>query len=172
LNKVLDGTFGETNYSIFKYQGVIKKAIVAIKYKFATDIVDELVDASVERLKSRKLHNVAFVPIPLHIHRSNWRGFNQSEIIGKKIAEKLNWEFVPDLLIRNKNTTPQVGLKSFDRHQNMSGVFSVSSRYIQYSKPNILIFDDVYTTGSTMKEAKKVLKNSGFKRIYSLTIAR
>ena len=90
----------------------------------------------------------------------------------------MNWKFVPDLLTRNKNTIPQVGLKGSSRRSNLSGVFSVRSPYIQYTKRlhhsvgNILIFDDVYTTGSTINEAKKILAAAGFKKIYSLTIAR
>ena len=84
----------------------------------------------------------------------------------------MNWKFIPDLLIRNKNTAPQVGLKGSIRRSNLSGVFSVRSPYIQYTKYNILVFDDVYTTGSTINEVGKVLKEAGFKKVYSLTIAR
>lgn len=172
VSKVLDGTFDKNNFAIFKYKGVIRKTITSLKYKFATDIADELVENCVQRLKSNKFHQVTVVPIPLHRQRLNFRGFNQSEILGKKLAEKMCWKFVPDLLIRNKNTIPQVGLKGSSRRSNLSGVFSLCSPYIQYTKYNILIFDDVYTTGSTINEAKKVLENTGFKKIYSLTIAR
>ncbi len=169
---VLDGSFDENNFAVFKYRGVIRKAIVSLKYKFAYDICDEIVDACVSRLKSSKFHEVLLVPIPLYWRRENFRGFNQSEIIGQKIAEKMRWEFVSDFLIRNKNTHPQVGLKGLTRRANLCGVFSVNPSYVLGTKYSILLFDDVYTTGSTIKEAKKVLKEFGFKKIYSLTIAR
>ena len=172
FEKVLDGTFDKNNFSIFKYKGVIKKAIISIKYKFATDICEELVDRCIERLKIKKFHDVCLVSIPLHWHRENLRGFNQSEIIGEKLAKAMNWKFVPDLLTRNRSTIPQVGLRGFARRQNLSGVFSVKPNHLISLNSNILLFDDVYTTGSTINEAKKTLKNIGFKKVYNLTIAR
>lgn len=172
ISQVLDGTFDENNFAVFKYKGVIKKAIVSLKYKFAYDIADELVEETVKRLKSKRYHGATLVPIPLFWRRENFRGFNQSEIIGQKIAEKMGWKFIPDLLIRNKNTHPQVGLKNSLRKSNLSGVFSLNTDCKLDIKTPILIFDDVYTTGSTIKEATKTLKESGFTYIYSLTIAR
>lgn len=172
VSEVLDGTFDENNFAVFKYKGVIRKAITAIKYKFAYDIADELVEETVKRLKSKRYHGITLVPIPLHRRRENYRGFNQSEILGRKIAEKMDWKFSSDLLIRCKNTHPQVGLKGLMRHQNLSNVFSINPNYALGKNNPILIFDDVYTTGSTINEATKTLKEYGFTKIYSLTIAR
>lgn len=172
VSKVLDGTFDKNNFAVFKYKGVIRKAIVSLKYKFASDIADELVSVTVDRLKSTKFHNITLIPIPLYKQRENWRGFNQSELLGKKIADKLNWNFIPDLLIRIKNTHPQVNLKGDERRKNLSGVFTINPNFKLHAKYSILLFDDVYTTGSTIKEAKKVLEKAGYKKIYSLTIAR
>lgn len=175
VDMVLDGTFDMDNYSIFKYKGVIKKAIIAIKYQLATDIANELIENCVQRIKSKRLHDVIVVPIPLYWQRQNHRGFNQSEILAKKLSDKLNWEYIPDLLVKNKKTKPQADLGRFERKNNLSGVFEINPNYINKSilkNQKILIFDDVYTTGSTMNEAKKTLLRSGFKKIYSLTIAR
>lgn len=185
VDKVLNGTFGtnnlsayRNNFAVFKYRGVIRKAIISLKYKFAYDIADELVSRLANSLITNKFFaNKKFVliPIPLYWRRENFRGFNQSEILGKKIAEKMNWKFIPDLLVRNKNTKPQVGLKGFARHQNLSGVFSINPDYLSNSLviySSIVLFDDVYTTGSTIKEAKKILQKAGFNKVYSLTIAR
>ena len=163
----------KNNYAIFKYEGVIRRAIISLKYKFATDIANELVDCCVNRLASNfHLLNSILVPIPLHKHRENWRGFNQTEIIGEKLAKKMNWKYIPDLLIRTKESKPQVGLKGIDRRKNLSGVFSVNPAYnLLPITCNLVLFDDVYTTGSTINEAKKVLQESGFKNIKSLTIS-
>lgn len=164
------------NYSIFKYEGVIRKAIISLKYKFATDIADELVLAVLPKLTTYHFpHSTILVPIPLYKTRENWRGFNQTELIGEKLAKTMNWKYIPDLLIRNKNTTPQVGLKGVARRSNLSGVFTVCSDYLSNSlviHSSVVLFDDVYTTGSTINEAKKVLENAGFTKIYSLTLAR
>lgn len=172
FKKVRLGYLNNNNYSIFRYEGVIRKAIISLKYKFAYDIADELVEVCTQKLKVNKFRNMTLIPIPLHKHRENWRGFNQAEVIGEKLAKLMGWKFIPDLLIRNKNTSSQVNLKGFERRKNLAGVFSVCSSYIQYTTYNILIFDDVCTTGSTINEAKRVLLEAGFKNIYSLTIAR
>lgn len=173
ISKVPTGGRRGDDVSVFKYQGVIRKAIISLKYKFATDIADELTNIISQRLPELyMLHDKVLVSIPLHKQRENLRGFNQAELIGKKLAEQMGWEFAPDLLIKNKNTMPQVGLKGLARHSNLSGVFAVSPSNIENTKRNILIFDDVYTTGSTIKEAKKTLESTGFKDILSLTIAR
>ena len=162
------------NYSIFKYEGVIRRAIISLKYKFAYDIADELSSIITEKLKVNGLwlKNTTLIPIPLHKHRQNWRGFNQAEVIGGKLAKRMGWKFTPNLLVRNKSTKPQVGLKGLARRQNLSGVFSVNHDCVLSTVYSVLLFDDVYTTGSTINEAKKVLKNAGFMNIKSLTIAR
>lgn len=179
LNKVAVGNLSKGNFAVFEYQGVIRKAIISLKYKFAFDIADELVEASLLILRNHESQflnheSIVLVPIPLHRQRENWRGFNQAEIIAKKVAQKMGWKFMSNLLLRSKNSRPQVGLKGDIRHQNLSGVFSFNSSHYSPSTVHcsLLLFDDVYTTGSTIKEAKKVLNKAGFRNVYSLTIAR
>jgi competence protein ComFC len=173
--KVLSGNFDQNNFSIFKYRGVVKKAIIALKYKFATDVLDELVDICIQKLNSKSYHNILLIPIPLHWQKENSRGFNQSRILGEEIAKKMSWSFNPDLLLRPKPTKSQSTLSKDLRKTNIYNAFILNPEY----KPtkdilncNILLFDDVYTTGSTIREAKKTLNYEGFKNIYSLTIAR
>lgn len=156
-------------YSLFKYEGVIKRAIISLKYKFATDISEELVDLSVKKLKNFnyfKSKNFTLVPIPLHIKRENWRGFNQTEIVGEKIALEMGWSYSNNLLVRIKNTNPQVELKSFERSKNLLNAFTVDNNNSISKNRKLIIFDDVYTTGSTIIEAAKALKNIGFKKIF------
>ncbi len=167
-----------SNYSVFRYEGVIRKVIISLKYKFTYDVAEELVSRLVNSLISNKQFSnkkIVLIPIPLFWQRENWRGFNQSEMIGEKLAKTMGWKYIPDLLIRIKKTDPQVGLRGSVRRSNLSGVFVVNPNYLSsnliiYS--SVLILDDVYTTGSTINEAKKVLRAAGFKNIKSLTIAR
>ena len=107
--------------------------------------------------------------VPLYWHRQNWRGFNQSEEIGKIIAKKLGWGFDNTLLTRKVSKKPQAKLDREERKTNIKGVFKVSG-VLDKDRP-MLIFDDVWTTGSTVKEATKVLKENGVKRVYCLTLA-
>ncbi len=159
----------------WKYMGVIRKAILAFKYKYAVEVGKELSKVFSDILA----HNSSFVipnssvlvPVPLHWYRGNFRGFNQAEEIGKLVAKEMGWKFIPDLLIRKKLTTPQAELKAEARAQNIQGVFALNPNY-QLHATNYIIFDDVWTTGSTMKEAAKVLKRAGAEKVWGLTVAR
>lgn len=161
--------------SIWKYQGAVKGAVISLKYKFAKGVAEELGRYAILELKKRfptLPKKAGLVPIPLYWHRQNWRGFNQSSLLGEIIAKEMGWQFLPDLLIRKKSTTPQVQLKGHDRKKNVKGVFAVNPQYGLKTIHPILIFDDVWTTGSTMKEAAKTLKKAGVKEIWGLTLTK
>ncbi len=164
--------------SIWDYEGVIRKAILALKFKYSTEVGKELSDIFASFLKSTKYllpTNTTLIPIPIHWHRENVRGFNQSEIIGKLVAQEMGWEFVPDLLVKKKSTTSQVELSVEGRKKNLQGVFSLNHGYSStglQNSPSVVIFDDVFTTGSTLKEAAKVLKRAGVEKVWGMTIAR
>ena len=157
--------------SLWKHSGGVRKAITGMKYKFALEIAKEMAEYAAKELKKKKLFfpkNSVLVPIPLYWHRKNWRGFNQSEEIGKLIAEKLGWGFDKDLLVRKASKRPQASLKKEKRKTNIRGVFSLI-RPPDKNTP-LILFDDVWTTGSTVKEAAKILKEGGVKRINCLTL--
>jgi ComF family protein len=163
--------------SVWNYDGVVRKAILALKYKYATEIVNELANYLVTKLEDEKTifrESAVLAPIPLHWYRENSRGFNQSEEIGKALAKKMGWRFISDLLIRKKYKAPQVTLKGDQRAKNIKGAFSLNSDYrlpvIGY-RP-VILFDDVFTTGSTLKEAAKVLRRGGCGNVWGLTAAR
>lgn len=163
---------------LWVYEGAVRKALLSLKYKFAFDIAKELSQIFMEALKFHDsypiIHNSSvLVPIPTHPLRENWRGFNQSAEVGKLVARQMGWKFIPDLLLKRRITTPQTELKSDARKENIKGVFSLGSDYSLIPKDYCLVlFDDVWTTGSTLKEACKVLKRAGAKSVWGLTIAR
>lgn len=161
-------------YSVWKYEKVIRKAILALKYKYSTDIAEELAThlSRVLKRENINLDEACLVPIPLHWYRYNFRGFNQSEEVGRLVAEKLNWKFIPDLLIRNKSTFPQAQLTGFARRKNLQGAFSLNPNRLVPIAYCLVLFDDVLTTGSTLLEASKVLRAGGVARILCLTIAK
>lgn len=156
------------------YAGVIRRAILALKYKFAKEVSKEIVEKLVQKLHMECAFlgsNCYLVPIPIHRLRENWRGFNQSSVIGKQIAEKMGWKFRSDVLVKIKRTQAQADLKGKARVSNVRGVYAVNLRY-KLKNTSIILFDDVFTTGSTIKEAAKVLKTSGAGKVWGLTIAR
>jgi len=174
IQKVRSGnSYSYSSLSVFKYEGVVRKAIMALKYKYSTDIAEELVDLTIQRLKDLKFpKNTVLVPIPIHKRKRMVRGFNQTEILGEKLASALKLDYERDLLVKTKTTKPQVGLKGDVRRRNLEGSFNINSEVDPKKYKNILIFDDVYTTGSTLNEARKVLKEGGVENTYFLTIAR
>lgn len=159
--------------SVWEYEGVIRKAILALKYKYATEAGRELCGIFAEYIGNSSFllpKPSVFVPIPIYWYRENQRGFNQSIEIGRKFAEGIDMEFISDLLIRSRSTKPQVELKGEERRQNLKGVFSIKQGFSV--PPSVILFDDVYTTGSTLKEACKVLKRAGTEKVWGLTLAR
>lgn len=166
----LDGLF-----FVFKYDGVIKKALKSIKFKFASDIVSELTNYSVKALQASTLdfsNDFIVIPVPLHSVRENWRGFNQSELLGKGISHKIGLRYTNKILLRVKNTLPQSTLKKESRLKNIISAFEIAPLYrkkLQGRK--IVVFDDVHTTGSTIKEIGKVLKRAGASKVWGLTVA-
>lgn len=85
----------------------------------------------------------------------------------------MGWRYEPNLLIRTKLRQPQTQVKKADkRRSNVQGIFSVSPNILISGYPNILLFDDVWTTGATMREAARVLKHNGAKFVWGLAIAR
>ena len=113
------------------------------------------------------------IPVPLHPRRERWRGFNQSELLGKKLANHFGWQVKTDILSRQRYTQPQMSLKGQERKTNIIKAFKVNSPLsdLIFSSP-LIVFDDVWTTGSTLKEAGKALKMAGFKNVWGLTICR
>jgi len=162
--------------TIFENRGIIKKAIKSLKYRFVYDAAEELVnlvpDSAWQNLPI-KSSSWALYPIPLHKDRLRWRGFNQAEKLGQFVAQKLGIKMIDGLLIRTAKRTPQADISSRkDRVQNAQGLFQFNKLSTINSQLSILLFDDVWTTGATMKEAVKVLKRNGVEKAWCVTLVR
>ncbi len=169
----------QTRYSIdgltsfFRYNGVVRKGIKAIKYRLISDIASSFVDI----ISNQMTHNIfeqgrddrsVLVPIPLYVSRLRERGFNQAEVLGKFVADRLNISMRTEMLERVKKTTPQVEMKDREKRlKNMANVFAAGKVV-----SNIILFDDVFTTGATMRSATNVLKRAGAKFVWAVTMAR
>jgi ComF family protein len=181
-------------WSLGIYQDPLKKAIQKLKYKWVTELAKVLVDIIVEywarynpfildQIKKDGGRDWVIIPVPLFWWRENDRGFNQSKLIGQILSKKLGLDYC-DGLKRTRYTKPQVKLKGKERHQNIRGAFEISKPYVSAKggkessaytlnpSPYILLLDDVWTTGSTLRECCYVLKRNGAKKVWALTIAR
>lgn len=146
----------------FKYESFENLAPLLIK------IIFKYLDNFIE---NEKFKNFIVIPIPLHHKREKQRGFNQSKILADEIAKKFNIEIFESLK-RVKNNKPQAKLKNVgQREENMRNSFGIINPETIKDK-NILLVDDVFTSGSTMNEAVKILKENGAKRIIALVLAK
>lgn len=167
-------------WSLGVYQDPLKKAIQRLKYKMVRDLASTLADLLIwywARYSAHFFEEVqkdpnswVIVPVPLHPSRERWRGFNQSAVLAQYLAEKIGLQY-REVLQRVKNTKPQVGLQGQTRHLNVRGAFALKVQYL-LSRSNVLLVDDVWTTGSTLRECGYVLKKAGAGKVWALTLAR
>ncbi|PIR88832.1 MAG: hypothetical protein COU09_00185 [Candidatus Harrisonbacteria bacterium CG10_big_fil_rev_8_21_14_0_10_44_23] len=179
LRRVPAGTnpkFQEANYPLLAVSNyhcpTTRKLIKDLKFNGRTTIQPTIKKLLLEYLHfiQLDLSDFIIVPLPLSAKRLRGRGYNQSEIIARSLAEITKLPVSTKLLIRSKHSRPQSELKSKqDRITNIQGAFSVG----QVDRPaNLLIVDDIFTTGATINEAVKTLNNFGFKKIVALVLAK
>ncbi len=163
--------------SIFIYQGPVAQLIKGFKYrgdlsclrtitKLSRPLLQEIFSDMDIELKAAS-NRLCIVPVPLHTKRLRMRTFNQSAIIAKRLF--VNMAIKTNLVERTVNNPPQSDLAMKQRMKNVKGIFKVESLH---GYKDFLIVDDVMTTGSTLEEIAKVLKQKGASRVFALTIAR
>lgn len=162
---------------------LIEKMLKAYKYKFIPEISKPL--SAVARRCIKKLLSKGFnvfednpllIPVPLHARRLNWRGFNQAELLAKNIADSYHVSYTNDVLIRVVNPKHQADIKNREeRLCNVKNNFVVRDSQLIKDRTVVLI-DDICTTGATLNECAKVLKNpsagGGAKRVIGFVVAR
>jgi ComF family protein len=107
-------------------------------------------------------------PVPLHPKRIKQRGFNQALLLAQAFP---GTPVALEAVVRTRHTTPQVGLKPKERHKNVKDAFAVPDPGLLKGK-NVLLVDDLYTTGATVKECARVLRRAGARQVEVLTVAR
>ena len=114
------------------------------------------------------MENALLVPVPMHYSRVSKRQFNQAIMLVNELAKLTGWEKDNEALIRVKNTRPQVGQSAVSRRKNMAGAFKACN---QVAGRNVIIVDDVMTTGSTVMSCAKELRKAGAEEIAVVTLA-
>jgi len=150
--------------AVFLYQGIIKKALVKLKTKLITDLSSIILELFLTGIADNKVftefmsrEKALLVPMPLSWQKKNLQGFNQSELLGKKISQSLGLEYKNLLL--EKNNKPDLNKKVFN--QKMIKKYSA-----------LILFDDLWLDGKKIKQGAKILKQQGFKKIWALVLAR
>ena len=111
------------------------------------------------------------IPVPLHPKRLRWRGFNQSVLLARQLSRVLDVPMDPFVLCRSKETPPQTQLTEEERRRNVRRAFSLNPHKSVKGR-RVLLVDDVYTSGATVNECSRSLKQAGAKEVYVLTLAR
>lgn len=163
-------------YSAAIYEGAIRKALNLFKFKRKIKLRDSLSDLMIKCAEENKIITKnrvdLIIPVPVHKNVLKKRGYNQSELLAEKIADFYKIEINPRLLVKIKHTFEQNKLDKKDRLINLKGAFALNDKE-NIEESNILLIDDVYTTGATAKECVKTLKrNKGIKDIIILTLTR
>jgi len=169
----LDGLYFAASYQ----NNLVKQLITKFKYEpFAKELKDSLARLIITHFqlcdkKETDFNDFYLIAVPLEKKRLKWRGFNQSEEIAKELAGFLKIPLISDALYKIKQTPPQMELTAEARKENIKGAFLVKNKE-KIGGRKILLVDEVYTTGSTMNECARVLKDAGAKEVWGVAVAR
>lgn len=161
------------------YDGGLRELIHLLKYngvRPAANVLGRMMTEAWRGLESAfEQETVLVIPVPLSKGKRRDRGFNQAELIARAALKVYSADerlhLVPDLLVRIRETHSQIGLTSHQRRENLRGAFAVA-RAQEVTGREVLLVDDVYTTGTTAAECAKVLRRAGAARVWVTTVAR
>lgn len=160
--------------AVFKYNDEISKVIFDLKYYDKTFLRKRLGEILVKNL-GEKIHDFDIItPVPLHKKRLKERKFNQGALLCKEIKKfNKNLQFLPNLLLRTKYSKAQARLSQQERMKNLKNSFAMNKKFTKLiENKKILLVDDVMTTGSTLQNCAKILKENGAQHICVLVIAK
>ena len=160
----------DTATAMFRYEGLLADAVQRMKYRSRTSLIGPLTSLMCAHLDHTNPVD-AVLAVPLHINRLRKREFNQSLSLAKPVARQLGVPLLIDSLVRIRQTPPQTTLEWKDRRSNVRNAFAVRKPE-DVEKKALLLVDDVLTTGSTVNECARTLRNAGAKSIHVLALAR
>ncbi len=169
----------DTARAALRYDEHSRKLVTQLKYADQTHVVPLLARMMARVLPPALLAskvraaNLVVVPVPLHRYRLFTRRYNQSALLASAIAKDLALPYCPDMLLRVKHTPPQASLSKAARGKNVQGAFSVHPKQkVPLKGKEIVLIDDVLTTGATLQACAKKLRQGGAKAVHCLTLAR
>ena len=156
--------------AVYHYEGAIRAAVHKFKYRNLTALAGPLSGLLLEYLPGMAVQPDAVTAVPLHRKRQQERGYNQSELLARRVAAGLTLPYLDGAVERSMFTRPQVGLGAEERHINVSAAFEPGRNRVTGSR--VLLIDDVYTTGATLSDCARALKAAGAKSVFCLALAR
>ncbi len=164
-------------FSWGKYEHYLKCAIALLKYNQQSEIGEILgiwlAQAWLKLGNQRKYPRLTVIPVPSHPDKIKIRNYNQAELIARGFCQITGYQLHNNLLIREKDTEAMFGLNLSQRKQNISRAFKIGKDYQKIKKnQGILIIDDIYTTGTTVEEVKRILNEAKLNTIGVATVSR
>jgi competence protein ComFC len=156
--------------SVALFEGVLRKAIHGLKYENVRGLADILGEMMAEYWRDHSWSADALVPVPLHPRRRRERGYNQSLLLAKRVERAAGVPVVNGVLHRHRYTMSQTHLGATERRQNVAGAFSCADDRL--AGKNVVLIDDVCTTGSTLESCSVALYAGGACSVRALTLAR
>jgi ComF family protein len=159
------------------YQGGLRDLVHLLKYERvrpAANVLGRMLAEAIASLEGSLGPTVLVTPVPLHLGKLRQRGFNQAELIARaalKLRPVGQMALDPDLLRRRRPTQSQTGLTRHQRRENIRGAFEVV-RPTEVAGGEILLVDDVFTTGTTVSECARILRRAGASKVWVATVAR
>ena len=168
-----NNVYNKKIFYLLKYEDIIRSKMIDYKFNnqsFLHNMFSVIFIKNKNACEFLKNYDI-IIPVPIHRKRKIERGYNQSELIARDLAVYFKIPICTNILIKQKNTVMQSGLGRKDRIKNVQNVYKVKHKEKIKGK-NILILDDIYTTGSTIKECKKILKTGGARKVGTIIIAK
>ncbi|PIR94563.1 hypothetical protein COT97_00805 [Candidatus Falkowbacteria bacterium CG10_big_fil_rev_8_21_14_0_10_39_11] len=156
-----------------RYKGtVIEKIIHEYKFNFIEELAEFLANLLLEKISHQNVHldhTTIVCPIPLHPKRFAERGFNQSAVLAQFIAKGFGCQYQDKTIVRSKYTDQQAKLNRSERIDNLHQAFTINNHELK--NKTIVLVDDVITSGTTMNEAAKCLKQAGAATVIAMAVA-
>ncbi len=158
--------------SVFEYTGMVKESLIRFKFYNKPAYYRTYARLIADRLE--KIINISsydmVMSVPLHRHKEFTRGYNQAHLISKALARIIKLRECSYVLKRERYTEAQSLLDKQRRNQNVKGAFTVASPKKVQGK-SVLLVDDILTTGSTLEECSRVLRQAGADKVFAIVVA-
>jgi ComF family protein len=157
--------------SLFQFEGVIREAVLQLKYKNLRALSETLAELLGDYLIANPLPGEVLVPVPIHPKRLRERGYNQSRLLARKLGKLVKLPVVDNALSRQRHALPQTQTKTVaERRNNVADAFICRDQSLKGRQ--ILLIDDVATSGATLNACAAALKAAGATSVWGLTLAR
>lgn len=177
IKKCVINEYNNRNFSkhlyIFKYEGIIRNKIIEYKFEdkgYLYKMFAKIILSDKKTCNFIKKYDV-IIPVPISKKRKKKRGYNQSELVANELAQKLNQDIWTDIIIKKKDNKPQSELNKLERIKNVEDIYEIN-KPIEVKNKKVLLLDDIYTTGSTVNEIARKLKQNQTQEIGVITLTK